>query len=198
MGSLAGKTIDVHVHVGLAGDRYPKWGSFSGHFRRQPSYAVFLTYGRLAADQVCDRTLREATERVISETAVDHVVCLALDPVYDAQGNRREGLSHMWVDNDYVIELRRSLGDKVLLGASVHPYDDKFEDRVKYCVDKGAVLIKWLPSAQGIDLGDPRAAKAMGSLARLGPTGKALPLLLHCGVEYAIPPSNAREATLDL
>ena len=197
MVSLAGKTIDVHVHVGLLGDAYPKWGTFSGHFQSGLEYRIFLLYGRMAADQVCDRTLRETTERVISETAVDHVVCLALDPVYDSQGQRREDLSHMWVDNEYVIDLKRNLGNKALFGASVHPYDPEFEDRVKYCVDHGAVLIKWLPSAQSIDLADARVAKAMAFLAHAGPTGKALPLLLHCGAEYAIPPAFPEEASRD-
>jgi predicted TIM-barrel fold metal-dependent hydrolase len=159
-------------------------------------FKVFLLYARMREDQAFDRTLREATERVISESALDHVVCLALDPVHNGQRSSPE-LSHMWVDNEYILDLKRSLGDKVLFGASVHPYDPKFEERVKWCADQGAVLIKWLPSAQSIDLADARAAKAMAFLAHAGPTGNALPLLLHCGAEYAIPPAFPEEASRD-
>ncbi len=197
MGSLAGKIIDVHFHVGLLGDSSPNWGAISGHFQREIAYKVFLLYARIPADKVCDRTLREATERMISEADIDHVVCLALDAVYDERGARRQDLSQMWVDNDYVLDLRRTVGKKVLLGASVHPYDPEFEDRVRRYVAQGAVLLKWLPSAQAINLADPRAAKAMAALAHLGPSGKALPLLLHCGGEYAIPPVDFKSPSRD-
>jgi predicted TIM-barrel fold metal-dependent hydrolase len=95
----------------------------------------------------------------------------------------------MYVSNEYVIELRRSVGERVLLGASVHPYAENFEDEVKRWVDEGAVLVKWLPSAQAIDLGSEKAGAALRALARLGPKGRALPLLLHTGAEYAVPPA---------
>ena len=87
-----------------------------------------------------DRTLRDATEKAIDGSKLDHVVCLALDPVYDPKGQRREDLSHMWVDNDYILDLQHSLGEKVLLGASAHPYDPNFKNRVKKYIDRGAVL----------------------------------------------------------
>jgi len=74
----------------------------------------------------------------------------------------------------------------VLLGTSVHPYAEDFELRVREAVTHGAVLIKWLPSAQGINLADERVGSAMKFLARAGQGGGALPLLLHCGAEYAI------------
>ena len=73
-----------------------------------------MLYGRIKADDVSDRTLRDATEKAIGGSKVDRVVCLAVDPIYDEKGQRREDLSHMWVDNDYVLDLRRSLGEKVL------------------------------------------------------------------------------------
>lgn len=196
MGSRAGKVIDIHFHVGLLGDRWPRFGGFSEFFQDQLAFKVFLAYARLKAP-VDDHALREATERIIDGSNIDHVVCLALDAVYDGSHNRREDLSHMWVDNQYVVELRRALGEKVLFGASVHPYDLAFVDRVKACVDDGAVLLKWLPSAQRIDLAEPQALAAMKRLARLGAGGRPLPLLLHVGGEYAIPPADERLKTFD-
>jgi hypothetical protein len=61
----------------------------------------------------------------------------------------------MWVANEFVLELaaeyqemlppsergRRSL----LFGASVHPYARNFRERVRWCVEHGAVLLKWIP-----------------------------------------------------
>ncbi len=191
-----GKVVDVHCHVGLLGDEHPRWGKMSDWYRRQTVYQIFLFYGRMDPAQVSDRTLREATEKAVGDSKVDHVVCLALDPVYDPKGQRREDLAHMWVDNDYVLDLRQSLGDKVLLGASVHPYDPDFQGRVVDYVDKGAVLLKWLPSAQQIDLADGRVRDALTFLATAR-DGGPLPLLLHCGPEYAIPSTDPRTSSYD-
>lgn len=182
--------IDGHVHVGLVGDEHPELGRMSEYFRSRLEYRVFLAYGRIEPDRVCDRVLREATVEAVAASGIDHAVCLALDPVYDDRGLRREDLSHMWVANEYVLGLQNDLGDKVLLGASVHPYDPDFEERVRKLVDRGAVLLKWLPSSQGIDLADERARRAMVALAHLGADSGPLPLLLHTGMEYAIPPCD--------
>lgn len=191
-----GKVIDAHCHVGLLGDEHPHWGRMSEWYTRQTVYRIFLLYARLDPRDVSDRTLRAATERAVGGSGVDHVVCLALDPVYDRDGQRREDLSHLWVDNDYVLDLRRSLGQKVLLGASVHPYDPEFKSRVARVAGQGAVLLKWLPSAQQIDLADERVRDALTFLATAR-DGAPLPLLLHAGPEYAIPSSDERTTSYD-
>lgn len=190
--------IDMHMHVGLLGDQWPKWGHFSNWYRRQIEYRLFLFYARMDEDSVSDHHLREATLKSIDTCGLDKVVCLAVDPVYDSKGNRRTDLSHVWVDNDYIVqELKRNLPHRVLLGASVHPYDLQFRDRVKKYVNENAVLIKWLPSAQQIDLAEEKTREAMISLAKAGPNGKPLPLLLHIGPEYAIPSSDERTKSFD-
>lgn len=190
------KVIDMHCHVGLLGDEFPHWGKMSDWYTRQLVFKVFLLFGRVDPDEVSDRTLREGTEKAISETTLDHVVCLALDPVYDNNGERREDLSHLWVDNDYVLDLQRTIGDKVLFGASVHPYDTQFKERVRLYIDKGAVFLKWLPSAQQIDLADGRVKDALIFLGTAR-QGSPLPLLLHVGPEYAIPSTDPRTSSYD-
>jgi hypothetical protein len=190
--------VDLHFHVGLLGDSVPQQGALSDHFRKQPGFDIFLAYARVPKDDVCDRTLREATEAALDgATQVDRIVCLALDPVYDrATGDRRPDLSHMWVDNGYVLDLQRTLGEKVLLGASIHPYDPHFAYRLATAVDQGAVLLKWIPSAQGIDLADSKVLDALKLLAK-AKDGKPLPLLLHNGPEYAVPPVDPALFTND-
>ncbi len=192
--------IDIHFHVGLRGDSQPCRGQVSAYMQQQLAFKIFLLYARIDPKRVNDRTLREATERILgSFQLVKQVVCLALDPVYEAgSGKRREDLSHMWVDNQYVVELCNTFSHerRVLFGASVHPYDPEFESRVKDCVAQGAVLLKWLPSAQGIDLTDARVARALKVLATAR-GGKPLPLLLHVGPEYAIPPMSRHTVTYD-
>ena len=181
--------IDVHFHVGLAGDKWPQMGGMSSWYREQIVFKIFLLYADLKPQDVCDEKLDEAILNAIRTTKVDKVVCLALDAVYDTSGQRQEKASNVWADNSYVFWLRDRLPEKVLPGASVHPFDPKFRQRVEWCVDKGAVLLKWLPSAQQFTLADPRVADVMKFLATVN-NGKALPLLLHTGGEYAIPSSD--------
>ena len=158
---------------------------------------VFLNWGRSGMSLAeYNAVTAWAVKEDLGYDADDYVVGLALDPVYDQSGQRREDLSHMWVDNDYVLDLRTSLGDKVLLGASVHPYDKEFEARVRQYVEAGAVLLKWLPSSQQIDLGDERVRRRLQFLATVR-DGAPLPVLLHVGPEYAIPSMDPGAAGYD-
>lgn len=190
-------TIDMHCHVGLVGDRYPHLGYMDPEFRQELRFKLFLLYAGIDAHDVTDDTLWQKTEELIDSSSLDRVVCLAQDDVFDAAGNRRRDLTRLWVNDDYVLELRATFPHKVLLGASVHPYHPEFHDRVKHWVDQGAVLLKWIPSAQQIDLADLRVREALECLATAGPGGRALPLLLHVGGEYANPTSDPRAHSRD-
>lgn len=188
--------IDVHVHVGLLGNRWPHLGRLSEWYRQQITYKIFLLFAGIPEDKVSDTTLHEAALKTINNSSLDKVVCLALDPVYDNKGNRCEGASNVWVDNDYIVDQLQKDSSKILLGASVHPYDPDFQKRVKKYIDKGAVLLKWVPSAQQINLADERVGQAVEFLA-MAKDGKPLPLLLHVGPEYAIPTTNDKTQTYD-
>ena len=189
--------VDCHMHVGLIGNEWPQFGRFSDWYKEQITYKVFLLYNDIPPEKATDAKLHEAIVRTLSTTmTVNRIVCLALDPVYDRNGNRHEESSHVWTANEYVLKLRDEVGEKVLFGASVHPYRTDFEQQVADCVSKGAVLLKWLPSAQQFSLGDEKVGHAMKFLAT-AKGGKPLPLLLHCGPEYAIPTSDKKTWTYD-
>lgn len=192
-----GSIVDVHCHVGLLGDTWPEWGFLGPRFLASPAYPIFLAYARVEEHEVSDPVLRERTEALLAGTAVDHVIALALDMTHDERGVAEPSRTSMYVANEYVLDLQRTVGGKVLLGASVHPYRSDFETRVRSLVDRGAVLLKWLPSAQGIDLASPLTGAALRALATLGPTGGPLPLLLHTGAEYAVPPAADDTPSLD-
>lgn len=192
--------IDMHVHVGVLGDdpAFKRYGAISQAMRKDPVYRIMLLYARIEPARVSDVALRDAALKTFADSTIDRVVCLALDPVYDASGARREELSNMWVDNDYILrELRPASNGRVLLGASVHPYDPAFANRVAHYAGEGAVLLKWLPSAQQINFADPRVAEALRFLATAGPGGRPLPLLLHVGAEYAIKTTDPRTTSWD-
>lgn len=191
--------VDSHVHVGVLGDdpAFKGYGAISQWMRGNPVYQIMLLYARIERDKVTDTVLRDSLLKAVATSALDRVICLALDPVYDPGGNRREELSNMWVDNSFIVkELIPRSGGRILLGASVHPYDPAFQQRVRQCVQDGAVLLKWLPSAQQINLADPRVMDALVFLAT-AKGGKALPLLLHCGYEGAIITTDPRTFSYD-
>lgn len=187
----------MHFHVGLRGDRYPEWGHISERMRAMsPRYEIFLLYAGLTKGQDVDDVMLARVEQIIREASVDHVVCLALDHVWDREGKPRRDLSDFWVANELVLELRRRIGPKVLFGASLHPYRPDFAEQMAECVAQGAVLMKWLPSAQRFSLADPRVRDALMTLTTAR-GGAPLPLLLHVGVEYAVPTTDERTRPYD-
>jgi hypothetical protein len=68
---------------------------------------------------------------------------------------------------------------------------------VRQAVSDGAVLLKWLPSAQQINLADGRVGKAIRFLATAGKGGQPLPLLIHIGTEGAIMSTNPATMSYD-
>ncbi len=190
--------VDMHFHVGLRGDKNPNLGYVSDRMRAmQPKYDIFLLYAGIKNGLDVDAVFEKRTLEVIDgATRVDRVVCLALDHVYDRQGKARLDLTDFWVSNEYVLQLKKQRPDKIQFGASVHPYRKDFKDQVRRCIDDQAVLLKWLPSAQQFSLADPAVREALVFLAT-AKDGGPLPLLLHVGVEYAVPTTDDRTRPYD-
>jgi predicted TIM-barrel fold metal-dependent hydrolase len=65
---------------------------------------------------------------------------------------------------------------ELLPGPSVNPLRRDALDRLEECIENGAVLLKWLPSTQGIDPADPAHRPFYRRMAEAG-----LPLLVHSG-----------------
>lgn len=123
--------------------------------------------------------------------SVDRVVIFAFDGVYDERGELDEARTNLMIPNERAFEVAAS-HRKLWVGASVNPYRKDALAELVRCAARGAVLVKWIPSAQGFDPADPRVAAFYAKLRDLG-----LPLLSHVGSEFAIP-SVAREfGTLD-
>lgn len=213
--------IDTHVRCGVLGPNVPpavvpgtqpfaepqaERGTISMAMRQRVAFKIFLLYHRIPEDQVTDARLRQRSLEVIQQSSMDYAVCLALDAVYTRDGVRRADLSPMWVSNEHVVDLAREYAGMlppaeqtrrgILLGASVHPYAPNFEDRVRWCVANGAVLLKWLPSAQQINLADDRIGRAFEFLAKAR-NGKPLPVLIHTGSEFAIVTTDPKTTSYD-
>jgi mannonate dehydratase len=116
---------------------------------------------------------------------VDKSVLLAMDEVYDESGTKRKNLTNLHVPNSYIAELAKE-NERVLFGASVHPYRPDWEAELDFCLANGAVLCKWIPSSMMIN---PAHEKCKPFYEKLVEEG--LPLLCHAGPEHAIPTSKA-------
>src|SRR5690606_3335456 len=117
----------------------------------------------------------------IAESGVDKAVVLAFDGVHDDDGRLDASTTHLYVTNDYVMELA-DRHDNMLFGASVHPYRRDAIAEVEQGAAGGAVLMKWRPPAERMQQSDPRRMPVYAALVQHG-----LPLLCHTGGEASLP-----------
>lgn len=183
--------IDIHVHFGApsAPDDGCWWSKkFTEGFAY---FAMRAVTGTLFKPVDYLRVKKHLFRKLNRSKLVDQAVFLALDKVYDEQGHPHlEDLTHLYTSNRLIsalaVEFRETYGrDRILLGASVHPFNPRWEEELDWCLDNQAVLIKWLPSSQMIDLSHPKCLPFYDKLA-----AHALPLLCHAGPEYSIPSSD--------
>lgn len=132
---------------------------------------------------------RKLIETIDSTPGLDAVALLAFDGVHTADGHFDAPRTHLYVTNDYVIELARR-HRKVLLAASVHPYRKDAVQELERCARAGAVLMKWLPIVQDFNPAHPKCIPFYEALAHF-----KMPLLCHTGVEHALP--NHDKSTAD-
>ncbi len=188
--------IDVHVHFGAKDD--PASGCYwSNEFEGTMAFLAF----RLVTSSLFKKPDLEYIQGHLLKTAnkakkVDKCVFLALDQVYDEAGTAydqhgTEKRTHLHIPNSYLAMLADQ-NSRVLFGASVHPYRPDWESALQFCVDHKAVLCKWIPSSQQIDLTHAKCVPVFNKLA-----DDNLPLLCHVGPEGAIPPFDKASQELN-
>lgn len=116
----------------------------------------------------------------VNESWVDRVVLLALDGVYRRDGTPDLEQTQFIVSNDYVADFAAGQ-PKLLFGASIHPWRKDALEELDRVVERGACLIKWLPSTQNIAPDDPLCNAFYERMAQ-----HRIPLLCHTGVEHTL------------
>jgi predicted TIM-barrel fold metal-dependent hydrolase len=81
----------------------------------------------------------------------------------------------MVVPHGWVFEVCRR-HPELLPGPSVNPHRRDAMERLDECIDRGAVLVKWLPATQDIDPADPSITPFYRRLA-----DAEIPILVHSG-----------------
>ncbi|MDB5358076.1 MAG: metal-dependent hydrolase superfamily protein [Phycisphaerales bacterium] len=172
--------IDCHVHISATtpghGTMSPRiLNSFIFRFMR-------FCFGITGEDAASERALEKLlADTIAGATKLDAAVVLAFDAVYDKSGALDLPNTHLYVTNDYVIELA-ARHPKMLFGCSVHPYRKDAIAELERCIAAGAVLLKWLPIVQNINPADERCFPLYEALAHY-----KLPLLSHTGGEKTLP-----------
>ncbi len=141
--------------------------------------------------------------RMLGESEeTDGVVLLALDALFSPKNGELDAeRTDLWVSNRFlagkVKELNGRLaasgssGKKFFFGASVSPNRRDWREELDFADNAGAALVKWIPSAQHINVADDGHKEFYRTLAE-----KGLPLLCHVGPEYSFP-EGIREKSFD-
>lgn len=173
--------IDIHAHlIGV----HEKNGCYVAPEMRGSLLFKYLkmTLGLSGVDESdLDAAYREKMVGWVEESELDAVGVLALDGVYDEDGELDRDQTHVVVDNDYCLEVCED-SSQLLPICSVNPQRVDAIDELERVVDRGAVAIKLLPNSQGIDYMLPDYQPFWQRLARLG-----VPLLTHASFEHTIP-----------
>lgn len=111
-------------------------------------------------------------------------VLLAFDYKHDESGEVIKNQSAFYVPDSYAAQLA-STSDRFEWMASIHPYRKDSLGALADAASKGAVGVKWLPPAMGIDPASPLCDPFYDALLKYD-----IPLLCHAGDENAVQSGN--------
>ena len=168
------KKTDIHIHMLASTD---EGGYVSNSLLKRPWSRLISGWLGLSS-----RDSGKYVERLVGylrESPLDVGVILACDAIYDDSGEADPKTS-LYVPNDHVFRVA-SKYDVLLPGVSVHPNRKDALEEIDRCSQAGAVLVKWLPNAQGIDPSDSRHRAFYRRLRDC-----KMPLLSHTGSEFTL------------
>jgi uncharacterized protein len=188
------RVIDVHVHVvGLGAGGTGCSVHEDSQSWLSPLRLIKTRFYKLAAgifdDDHADRQFVDRLlDLVRHRPKGTRSLLLAFDRHHLPDGTVHMDETEFHTPNDYVLELCGRHPDLFLAACSVHPYRADAVDELERCADRGALAVKWLPNAMGIDPLDPRCEPFYDVLAARG-----LVLLSHTGEEQAVEAEEAQE-----
>ena len=181
------KVIDAHVHLlGVGGGPNGAW---IGDQMRRPTNPLQYARYRFFLNASCVPSDADANRAYLDRLLACHratlpgsrLMLLAFDQVHDADGRTRPETTAFHVPNAYARTVAAHHPDDLEWAASVHPYRTDAVEALDAAVAGGALAVKWLPNAMGIDPASPRCDLFFEALAR-----HRIPLLTHAGRERAV------------
>lgn len=183
---------DVHVHlVGLGTEGsgcsvHPRMQSHL-HPVSRLQFDVYMAASGVTDPARADAQYVERLRALAQATPVPgRLVLLPFDRTFDAEGREDPDGTAMHTPESHALDVAAS-APEFLAAASVHPHRPDALDALDAAAARGAVLVKWLPNAMGIDPADARHERFYAKLAALD-----LPLLTHAGTERAVHAAEAQ------
>ncbi len=186
-------TIDMHCHLVVPSTAHGCW-VHPKFMRGLRSRGTAATLGVLSPREIVARKLpppEELHQRIhhklnshLTDSRVDYAAVLAFDGVYNESGRFDAMRTVKMVTNDAVIAACKE-HTKMLFCASINPDRRDWEDELDRVLENGAVMLKWLPSVMGFD---PMMRHHQRFYQRV--RDAHLPILVHIGMEYALPVIN--------
>lgn len=188
------KIIDIHCHYIGFNPKFLTKEEGNGRLRRFILTGITLrAYCRILGIKYSRdfEFIREKFEDALLETInnsqVDNFVVLALDGVYDKQGELIRSESAFYASNETVYNFKKK-SKKVLIGASINPDRKDALGELRKVKKNGAVLVKLHPVFMRFDPSNKKYSEFYKLAARL-----KLPLLFHVGFESSIPGAKMDE-----
>jgi uncharacterized protein len=189
------KYIDMHAHLLGNGDSgsgchvndslYSLWRPIEVLRRK----AILGAGCVVEASGDIDRQYVATLTRLMSEFPLGAKAALfAFDNAYDDRGRLDLAQSTFHVPDAYTKETAVNNATRFEWVASVHPYREDAVAAIADAQTKGAVALKWLPSAMNIDWHDARLKPIYDHLAKT-----RMPLIAHFGEEKAVPGAHRDE-----
>ena len=181
------KVVDAHVHLlGVGGGPNGAW---IGDQMRRPTNPLQYVRYRFFLNASCVPSGVDPNRAYLDRLLACHraampgsrLMLLAFDQVHDAHGRPRPETTAFHVPNAYARTVAERHPGELEWAASVHPYRTDAVEALDAAVGGGALAVKWLPNAMGIDPDSPRCDPFYESLAR-----HRIPLLTHGGRERAV------------
>lgn len=188
-----GKSIvDAHVHV--AGLGYGDSGCFiNEQMRNNVRFPAYLWAMGVTEEELVQHgdpvLIQKLSEKVARSETIKKSVILAMDGYVDNNGELNRDETQIYVPNDYVAR-ETAKYENLLFGASVNPNRKDAIQRLQSAKEKGAVLVKWIPSIMNIDPSRKEYIPFYKMMAKLN-----IPLLSHTGMEKSF--ANARDELAD-
>ena len=174
--------VDMHVH--LCGSQGDGSGCFvHPAYLKSPLFKFMAWHLGVSAQNIRTNLAKayvEALLRHLRTSSLKKLVVFGHDRIYDERGKRLDSIVQLFVPNDYVFGVcKRHAG--LMPGVSIHPARGDALDELDECIERGAVLVKWLPNSQNINPSDRRYIRFYEKMRDAG-----LPLVAHTGGEHTV------------
>lgn len=181
----AARVWDMHVHLVGIDPRLGTWVhphmQSHSHPLERLRYDIYMAAGGV---EDIERADEEYLQRLLilgrGAYPAGKLLCMAFDYHVSEAGEEVPELSAFYTSNQRVLSLAKAHRELAPC-ASVHPYRLDALERLDEVAEQGALGIKWLPNAMGID---PASSRCQAYYERMAQHN--LVLISHTGVELAV------------